>query len=163
MRDRFSASRQLPVVICYIAISYAIWVSMSLDSPIETHWYTLQTYSIDIGIDHPKPHHRRSCRLNMADNWFQPYQIMQKIGISTDCCDDFGSVYFICNMSMRSRDNLSILEFQTYSIDSGIDQRKLHRRTSRCLDTAGNWIRQYQIMLNKRKICRIAAYRTHCT
>ena len=58
---------------------------------------------------------------------------------------------------------LSLQEFQTLPIDSGIDQPKPHHRKSRCLDTAGDWIRQYQIMLNNRTICRIAAYGTHCT
>ena len=50
---------------------------------------------------------------------------------------------------------ISIFEFQTYSIDSGIDQRKPHYRTSRCLGTAGDWIRQYQIMLNYRKSAKL--------
>ena len=40
-------------------------------------------------------------------------------------------------------------------MDNRIDQRKLHHRTSFCFNTAGDWTRQYEIMLNNRKICRI--------
>ena len=46
---------------------------------------------------------------------------------------------------------ISIHELQTLSIDSEIDYRKPHHRTSRSLDTAGDLIRQYQIMLNNIK------------
>ena len=63
----------------------------------------------------------------------------------------------------RNRDSPINTRIPTLSIDSGIHQRRRHHRTSRCLDTAGDWIRQYQIMLSNRKICRIAAYGTHCT
>ena len=59
--------------------------------------------------------------------------------------------------------DLSILEFPIYSINSGIAQRKPQYRASRYLYTAGNWIRQYQIMPNNITICRIAAYGTHYT
>ena len=33
---------------------------------------------------------------------------------------------------------ISIFEFQTQPIDSGIDKRNPHYRTSHCLDTAGD-------------------------
>ena len=60
-----------------------------------------QALSIDIGIDPRKPHHRTSCCLNMGDDRIQPYQFMQEIGNSEKCCDDFGSIDLICNMSMK--------------------------------------------------------------
>ena len=63
--------------------------------------YTLQTQSIDIGIDYRKRHHRTSCCLNISDDCIQSYQIMQRIGNSAECCDDFGSIYFICNMRTK--------------------------------------------------------------
>ena len=37
----------------------------------------------------------------MADDSIQPYQIMQTLGNSEECCVDFGAIYFICNMSMK--------------------------------------------------------------
>ena len=67
--------------------------------------YTLQTQSIYCGIDQRKPHHRTYCCLNMADDYIQPYQIMQTLGNSEECCDDFGAIYFIRNMSMKDGDN----------------------------------------------------------
>ena len=63
--------------------------------------HEFQTLSIDSGIDQLKPHHRISCCLNMADDLIQAYQSKQTIGNSEKCCDNFGSIYFICNMSMN--------------------------------------------------------------
>ena len=48
-----------------------------------------------------------SCCLNMADDWIQPYQIMQTIWNYAECCDDFGSISFICYMSMK--DSIQLL------------------------------------------------------
>ena len=41
--------------------------------------YTLQTKSIDIGIDHGKQYHRTSWCLNGADDLIQPYQFVQTV------------------------------------------------------------------------------------
>ena len=61
--------------------------------------YTLQTWSIDIEINQRKSYHRTSCRVDTPVDFIPPYQIIQTIGNSAECGDDFGSVYFICNMS----------------------------------------------------------------
>ena len=71
---------------------------------------TLQTLSIDIRIDHRKPHHRTSCCLNMAYDWIQPYQIMQTIGNSAMILSV--SVSYVI-WAWRSRNCLSIHEFRT--------------------------------------------------
>ena len=89
-------SRIMPVTSGDFSYSY-FTCNMSIKESI----CTLQTQSIDIGIDHRKPHHLTSYCLNMAHDWIQPYQIMQTIGNSAECCDDVGSIYFICNMSMK--------------------------------------------------------------
>ena len=60
-----------------------------------------QTYSIASGIDLRKTHYRSCCGLNRSDDWNQAYQIMLTIRNLDECCDDFGSIYFICNMSMK--------------------------------------------------------------
>ena len=60
-----------------------------------------QTEPIDSGIDQRNPYHRISRCLNMADDLVLAYQTMQIIGNSEECCDDFVSIYYICNMSMK--------------------------------------------------------------
>ena len=60
---------------------------------------------MDNEIDQRKLHHRTSCRLDMTGDGIQPYQVIQTIGNSAELDDDFGSIYFICNNSMKSRDN----------------------------------------------------------
>ena len=59
------------------------------------------TWSIDYGIDQRILHHRASCRLDTAGDWIQQYQIIYTIENSAECCYYFGSIYFICNMSMK--------------------------------------------------------------
>ena len=138
-----------------------MWVSRSLDSPINIYtsnivnWYrnrssiTTSSYILLFGhgrrLNPVVSNHAINRKFGRMLRWFWHYQ--------------FHMQYEHEGVEME----LSILEFQTYSIDSGIDQRKPQYRTSRYLDTAGNWIRQYQIMPTNRKICRIAAYDTHCT
>ena len=54
--------------------------------------YTLQTQSIERGIDQRKPHHRTSRCWDKASDLIRQYQIMQTIGNSKECCDDFVSI-----------------------------------------------------------------------
>ena len=99
----------------------------------------------------------------MADDWIQPYQVVQIIGNSAECCDDCGRISFTRNMSMKESRWAYHYAKPKHSQLIRNRERKLHHRTSCRLDTAGDWIRQYQIMLNNRKMCRTAAYGTHCT
>ena len=58
------------------------------------------------------------------------------IGNSAEFFGDFSNSYFIYNMSIIVKISLSIHTIQTYSIENGIDQRKLHHHISYRLDTA---------------------------
>ena len=82
----------------HITISYSIWVSKIRDSHTHTHtqnivnWYrnrsTKTISSYILLFEHGR-------RMNST------YQIMQTIGNSAECYDDFGSMCFICNMSTK--------------------------------------------------------------
>ena len=72
-----------------------IWVEIAISI------HTLITQSIDIEIDQRKLYYGKSCCLNMADDWILSYQIMHKIWNSAKCGNDFGTIYFACNMSMK--------------------------------------------------------------
>ena len=76
--------------------------NMSIKESRYPHEYShFKHRSIDIRIDHWKPYHRKSCCLNIADDWLQPYKIMQTIGNSAEWCDDVGTICDICHMSMK--------------------------------------------------------------
>ena len=86
----------------------------------------------------------------MADDWIQPYQILQTIDNSTKFGDDFDCIFYMQYEHEGVEITISILYFQILSMHNWIDQRKLHHRTSFCLETAGDWTREYQFMLNNR-------------
>ena len=58
---------------------------------------------------------------------------------------------------------LPVYAFSTQSIDNGIDQRKLHHRTSYRFGHGRRLNLTYQIILNNRKICRNVACGPHYT
>ena len=76
----------------YKAISYAIWVYRRRHRGINTHtWNIVNLYQ------------NRSAKpiLSYILLFIQPYQIMQTIGNSAECCDHFVSICFISNMCMK--------------------------------------------------------------
>ena len=81
-----------------IAISYAIWVSRCRNSPVNIHTSNIVNRYQNRSL---KPYHRTSCCLDIADDWIQPYKIMQTIENSAECSDDFGTICYTCNMSMK--------------------------------------------------------------
>ena len=102
MRDRFP---RMPVTSgdFYITISYLIWVYRCQDSHINTHtsnivnWYRPRSEKTI--------YYRISCCLNMADDWIQPYQIMETIGSSAKWCDDLAVSVSYSIWAWRSRNN----------------------------------------------------------
>ena len=146
----------------YTTISHAIWVSKSRDSPINIqtsnidNWYgnrsakTISSYVLSFGhgrrLNSTVSKHANNRKLDRQfRRWFRQYLFHMRYeheGVEI---------------------TLSTLYSETLWMDNGIDHRKLHHRRSCRLHTAGDWIRQYQIMLKNIKIWWIAAYGTHCT
>ena len=145
-----------------IAISYAIWVLRSRDSRINIHipnivkWYRNRsaktTSSYILLFDHGR--RLNSSVSNQANN--------RKLGRMLGWfCQYLFYIYAIWTWGSRdSHINKRIPKIANWYRNRW---RKSHHRTTRCLDTEGDWIRQFQMMLNNRKICRISAYGAQCT